>query len=80
MDNDCDIRYVMSIGGDTVNSVDFDPTVASSDAYGNVTVKREVYKGYSIDPNGTIWAPSDNYMGKSASIKQAKALIDEWVR
>ena len=60
-----------------MNQIDFNPKVARKDAYGHVTVKPTTYRGFTLDVGITVkvWNPCDQYMGRFANVKAAKAAI-----
>lgn len=65
-----------------MNKTDYDAEHANSvgTTLGEFQAEKETkYKGYTIDHNCVIWAPSDNYMGKATNVTHAKAIIDAWV-
>ena len=61
-----------------MNQIDFNPKVARKDAYGHVTVKPTTYRGFTLDVGITVkvWNPCDQYMGRFANVKAAKAAHD----
>jgi len=63
-----------------MNSVDYDPTIASADRYGNVTARgqyrEEKYKGFLLEIGVVfvkVWDSEDNFIGRFLSVEKARA-------
>ena len=74
-----------------MNNPDHDSNVCFKDSYGNVTAKNQDgndirnechYKGYTIDVGITavVWNEDDSWFGRFATVKLAKAAIDDYMK